>query len=34
MKMRTTEGFIGEFETRNYAPLSKIGQVKEWLSCQ
>lgn len=32
--MRTTEGFIGEFETRNHAPLNKIGEVKEWLYCQ
>ena len=32
--MRTTEGLIGEFGIRNHAPLNKIGQVKEWLSCQ
>jgi len=34
MKMRTTGGLIGEFETRNHAPLNNIGQVKKWLSRQ
>lgn len=31
--MRTAEGLIGEFEIRNHAPLNKIGQVNDWLSC-
>jgi len=29
MKMRTTEGLIGEFEARIHATLNKIGQVKK-----
>ena len=29
MKMRMTEGLIGEFGTRNHALLNKIGQVED-----
>ena len=29
MKMRTTEGLIGEFGTRNHVLLNKIGQVED-----